>query len=152
TNCLFSIWGSGPNVVAVGCSGTIRYTPNGGAQWIGGSNNTSALYSVFAADINDLYVAGTEPSDGSNTATVQYSASLGASWSRVGPLMPYVLNCGWAASATEIFVGGSALLLHSTDGGSTYVNDPIASATQVDSVWGTANDNVYAIGSQGEIF
>ncbi len=165
TKHLYGVWGSGPsNVFAVGADGTIlRYD---GTSWSSMTSSTpNNLYGVWGTAANNVYAVG------AGGKILKYD---GSTWtSKTGPTPTSTYNQDlhgvWGSSAQNVWAVGKHrfaiewlilwkyyyTLWQTTNGGgawgSPYSLDGGPFGYDLNAVWGTAANNVYAVGAGGKI-
>ena len=73
----------------------------------------------------------------------------GANWQEASRPQDWVIGA-WAASDSEILVGGTALM-RSTDGGATFTNEALPVSQSIMAIWGASANDVYVVGQDGTI-
>lgn len=141
TAVLYSVWGSGPTLVAVGTGGVVRRSTNRGYTWTGVSSGTaSTLTSVWGDGANVVAVG--------SGGTIVHSTDGGATWAAVASGTANTLHEVSGGGSTFVAVGDSGTMLRSTDGGSTWA--PVATGTtqSLQAVWG--DGSFFVVGARLE--
>ncbi len=102
-----------------------------------GCTTTNDLYAVWGASIDDVWAVGANSTvfhlQGGSTCEVQTN----------GVPAGVILRAVWGRSATDVFIAGDGVILHSSDRGATWVNGNQPTASQFWSIGGTSA-TVYA--------
>ncbi|MCU1282090.1 MAG: uncharacterized protein JWM53_5636, partial [bacterium] len=77
------------------------------------------------------------------------SGDGGATWQEASRPQDWVAGV-WAASETELFVGGSALM-RSSDGGASFTKVTLPADKSIAAIWGASANEVYAVAQDGTI-
>ncbi len=150
---LYSVHGCASNdVYAVGDNGTILYFDGEMDNMTSSCNAT--LSSVWCSDNDSVFAAGLFDFNAVKAPILYYN---GTSWTDIGPTGWYWHADIWAASETDVFVvgGGSdtvndgGTILHYD--GSSWTPMESGSSEVLFAVWGTASDDVYAVGDNGTV-
>jgi photosystem II stability/assembly factor-like uncharacterized protein len=101
---------------AVGYSGTILRTTDGGFTWVSQpSGTTESLYGVFFTDADTGTVVG-------NHGTILRTTDGGSSWtSQASGTTSILYDVAFDHPSAGFAVGAAGTILHTTDGGSTWV-------------------------------
>lgn len=173
-----SVWGSGAShVYVVGYErssavnrdvGLIVRSTDGGATWSETTYPALArreLHGVWGSSATDVYSVGLQRNTSTNLyeGVILHSTNGGASWTET--IFPHTssrhLYSVWGSSATDVWVVGDqgnpvtglreAVILHSTDGGTTWSESTFPSTKSVSlrSVSGSSATDVYASGLGG---
>lgn len=140
---LRGIWGAGTTeLFVVGVTGAIlRYD---GTTWMPmTSNTTSTLSAIWGSSATNLVAAG-------NAGTIQrYN---GSNWQAAPgtPITGVTFRGVWTISSQIFAVGATSAGLIATQQSAGW-NTQMVPAAHVASVWGTAGDDVYAVGAAGTI-
>jgi len=137
---LWGIWAADAmNLFAVGDSGTLLASVNGGATWDSKSIATVSLRGIWGSSLNDIYVVGL-------AGTILHSTDAGSIWQPQSGGNGNIFSI-WGLSASDIYVAeGAGTVLHGPNW------TPHAAATSVSAVWGTWTGNLYAVGTSGAIY
>ncbi|MAF26412.1 MAG: hypothetical protein CME07_00920 [Gemmatimonadetes bacterium] len=126
---LYDVKATGPlSCVAVGESGTILLTSDGGASWATPTTGVSSL-------LRGVDFSGTLGFAVGSGGTILRSTDYGVSWGTVASGIATGLRDVSVLSSTEVWAGGEhGALLYSTDGGDswTVVSQPTTSSTFLD--------------------
>ncbi|MEI6125556.1 MAG: thrombospondin type 3 repeat-containing protein [Pseudomonadota bacterium] len=152
---LRDVWGtSATDVFAVGEGGMILHFD--GFTWSTMSSPTTlTLQGVWGSSSTNVYAVGGPSGSGSgNGIILKYN---GTAWNiSLNALSVIRLHDAWGSSDNNIFaVGESGSILHTTDGGGTWV--PMANPVKDDSaitlrdVWGSSGSDIFAAGDNGTI-
>jgi len=149
TKGIYDIWGtsSGPDVFAVGLSGTILHY--NGTSWhseTGVPTGLGWLMGVWGSSESDVFAVG-EAVGGSGTI-LHFD---GTSWHRETSVPTTTnLHSVWGTSATDVFaVGYPGTILHFN--GSAWSTMDSGTSQALMSVWGTSATDVFAVGFGGTI-
>jgi hypothetical protein len=157
---------SRPLSAAVSVGGFIEAVGSGGrilqngfyTGWIDWPNplGTAGLGSIWGARADDLWACGASSTLGHVDSSFQWKP-----WPLTAQLpSDLVLNSGWSASTSEIFIVGrekigttfTPIILHSIDGGKTWAQHQAGITGQsLGSVWGSSGSDVYAVGGGGVV-
>jgi len=147
TKHLNDVWGTSANdVFAVGWDGTILHYD--GSAWSTMNSNTSTPYlnDVWGSASNNVFAVGTD-------GTIQHYN--GSTWSRMNSgLTGEQAVSVWGSAADNVFVsfsnyGSSQNLLH-YDGNTWSIMDS-GTTKALQHIWGTASNNVFAMGDDGTL-
>ncbi|MDY0001802.1 MAG: hypothetical protein RBU30_10940 [Polyangia bacterium] len=139
---LYCVWGSGPNDVYV--VGQDTSSTNVGYLWrFNGTSWTSgvgfpisfALRAVWGSGPNDVYAVGQQGN------LLHFN---GATWTPQSGFAGHLMAV-WGTSAADVFVAGAQGIIHFDGSQWTQMSLP-ASASGLTGLWGTAPDNVFAVG------
>lgn len=131
------------NVWAVGDSGTVLETYDGGVTWqakfLGREANGTVpnLYAVKATDQNNAFVLG---GDG----TIRSTTSAGGSWVTTRPASPLSLTAGVLIDASHAWAADGTHLFNTSDGGSSW--SPAGNPLNVSKVTALDTQNIFAAG------
>jgi photosystem II stability/assembly factor-like uncharacterized protein len=138
-------------VYAVGASGTVQKTTDGGANWSSQTTNSNyVLYGVNAVSSTTAYAAGKSGSDG-----VILKTTDGTNWSTVETVSGTPLN---AISVVEtnpnvaFAVGDGSIIMQTTDGNTwsdTGFSSNIGGA--LSSIYAVSSTKAYAVGVIGSV-
>jgi hypothetical protein len=138
SNTLRDVWGTGTHLFAVGEKGTALRSSGG--EWTGMVTNSAAdLYGVWASGPADAFAVGAEGKFRWN----------GSAWTRqvVEPLAPPA-RAVWGGSPTSVFAIDEDGRVRRYDGSSwTTARTRAAIADLFYGLWGLAEDELYAVGS-----
>ncbi len=146
TDTLLGVGGtSGSDVYAVGKNGSIVHFD--GTQWAAQPSGTTVqLNAVWAVSPQDVWAVG-------RSATVLHSTGTGT-WTEVAtPLVSRGLSV-WASGSADVFISGLAEIVHFD--GTTWTSmalpqEVLDGVLYVYSLWGSAPDDVFAVGEGGLI-
>jgi hypothetical protein len=144
-------WTTSPGSYAVGDKGLLAYTTETGIPGSWGtltSNTSNTLRAVWGSSSSDVYAVG----DG---GVILHNTNAG-----VGSTGTWVktthgssnLTGVWGSSARDVYVVGEApaVILHSTDGGTSWTSkEPPSAAFGLAAGWGRSGSDVYAVGATG---
>jgi hypothetical protein len=144
---LSAVWGSSASDVYVVGTGVVLHSTGNGI-WVAQVSGTMPNFqAVWGSSATDVYVGGTN-------GTILHSTGNGAWVSQTtGTILAF--SSIWGSSATDIFASandtmGTPTIFYSPgDGTWTPVWTGSMSKNSLWSVWGTAHDNVYVVGSGG---
>jgi photosystem II stability/assembly factor-like uncharacterized protein len=144
-----SIWGSSDHDVYVAShydSPMLHFTDVSANGWQAVSiPGNPILHVVWGTDANDIYAAG----DG------VWHSTDGQTWTQIYTSAPEEVFWGlWGASSSDFVVVGGTIepnptvgeILHTTDGGRTFVKQQLPAFLGVTSVWGSSSQDLYAGG------
>jgi hypothetical protein len=160
------VWGSSASdVYVVGDSGTVIHY--NGVSWstVASGATSCSLKSVWGSSTDNVWAVGDRLSKGGNDYryTILHSIDNGSTWSDLQVANGQNLKSIWGSSATDIWAVGDAwksgknnyyTILHTTNGGTSWANTATVGTTTpqtLRSIWGTSENNVYAVGSSGTI-
>ena len=138
-------------VYAVGASGTVQKTTDGGANWSSQTTDSNyVLYGVNAVSSTTAYAAGKSGSDG-----VILKTTDGTNWSTVETVSGTPLN---AISVVEtnpnvaFAVGDGSVIMQTTDG-STWLNSGFSTniGGALSSIYAVSSTKAYAVGVIGSV-
>ena len=136
---LFGVWGTSMNnVFAVGSEGKIIHY-NGIAWATMSSGTTEYLYGIGGIDASNVYALG---NDGT---LLRYN---GTTWLTISGVTSNRLYYAWGLSASDVYVIGWHELLH-YDGSSW--NPAVSTSIDLRGIWGSAADDIFAVGISGRI-
>ena len=152
TNNLSGIWGSsGSDVFAVGSGGAILHY-NGSTWSAMSSGTTQTLNGVWGSSETDVFAVG------SGGTILHYN---GSTWSAMSSGTAFPLYGVWGSSGTDVFAVGDdsywdnidihyykGIILHYN--GSTWSTIASGTAFPLYGVWGSAADDVFAVGGYWE--
>ena len=135
----------GKHSLAVGYSGLIRYSADGGKNWSYGHNSSMCLFACSMLDADTYFASG-------NGNDVIFSKDAGKSWNHLtdiigrGKSLSFIdRSNGWASSKTW--------LGETRDGGTTWLPIPLpADASMVETAVMTAPGNGYLVSPKGVLF
>ncbi len=134
---------------AVGTTGTILSTANGGMTWTAGSVSKETLTQVSFTTPNNGWLA--------SIGKVQYTGSGGKTW-RVqhqargtGKRPPGILDLYFVSTTEGWAVGGSGTILHTKDGGSRWENHRDLSDKHLWGVYFVDANHGWIVGEAGEV-
>jgi photosystem II stability/assembly factor-like uncharacterized protein len=133
--------------IAVGDSGTILSTTDGGASWTPqSSGTTNALIGVYVLDQNIAIAVGTNGTilrteDGGATWTPQYATNAGAN----------LFGVSFADANNGIAVGDSGTILLTADGGQSWMTEPSGTTNHLQTVSFIDVATAIAVGDFGTI-
>jgi len=137
---LFGVWGTAlNNVFAVGESGTIIHY-NGSAWSTMASGTTEYLYGMGGINSSNVYATG---EDGT---LLRYN---GTTWLSISGVTSNRLYHAWGLSPNDVYVCGWRELQH-FDG--TSWSPAMVTTADLRGVWGSAADDIFAVGISGRIF
>lgn len=135
--------------IAVGTSGAMTRTTDGGANWVGGSVGSDTLRGVFALSATEVYAVG-------SSGALQRTIDGGNSWTKqaVTPTpVTSTLYGVWASGPNDVWaVGAGGTVLRTTNGGTTWTKITTPTTTGMNAVWGSDANNVYFVGDSGTIW
>src|SRR3990167_2688464 len=140
---LRSIWGfSASQIYGVGDGIVASWNGSQMAQVVSGAENGDVygLASVWGASAAKLWAVS------SSTLGVCYSIDQGATWTAAAAQPAGSANAAvvFGFSATDVWVGGTGYISHTTDGGATWTDYALAApALNCNTIFGTAANNVY---------
>lgn len=143
TNILTNIFFSDQNTgTAIGLSGTIRRTTNGGSNWSSQTIAAGNLYGVYFTNSNTGYVCG----DG---GIVAKTTNGGTSW--VIQTVPVELYRGiyFTDDNTGYACGSSGLVIKTTSGGSSWVTQITPNANFLNNIGFLDAQTGFSVGSAG---
>jgi len=136
-------------VYAVGDSGTVQKTTNGGTDWSSQITNSNyVLYGVNAVSSTTAYAVGKSGSDG-----VILKTTDGTSWSTVETVSGTPLN---AISVVEtdpnvaFAVGDGPVIMKTTDG-TTWTDSGFSAGGALSSIYAVSSTKAYAVGLVGSV-
>lgn len=135
------VWGfDAANLVAVGWQGVAYTSDNSGVSW-GPAVTPSAndIYGVFGFGSSAIYAVG-------KAGSLLFSSDGGKKWAKIDSGYTTNFNCVWGSSASDVFIGGDGVLLHSQNGWSSSSNFSVG-ATSVTKIWGTDASHIFALAS-----
>ena len=121
---------------AVGQSGAIQKTTDGGATWVGQASGTgNSLFGISAVDTSTAYAVGPsgtilKTTDGGSTWITQCSGGSGPS---TGCISDHLNDVSVVDASTAWAVGALGALLYTTDGGTTWTSqtNPVSGSTGI---------------------
>ena len=140
---LHGIWGStSDNVFVVGDGAAILHY--NGTDWTRQitiyPSTTANLNGVWGSSATTVFAVG-------GGGTVLKTTNGGSSWSAITSTTSQGLNAIWGSSASDIFaVGDNGTIIHS-DGSNWSLPMETGTTVKLLGVFGTANDDVYAVGN-----
>src|SRR5581483_5009321 len=155
----------GPTVFGAGCFMSFACqalrSDDSGATWnhttlmTGGAGHVYPDVVAIFSRGDDVYIliniVGPDSAGSPVSSYVVHSADGGASY-KVGTAMMGTLGALWSSEPGDLWLAGDAgLVAHSTDGGMTLARVTVPSAANLRAVWGSAADDVYAVGAGGAI-
>ena len=171
---LRAVWGMSPSELwAVGSQGTnsrqpVLHSLDGGVSWsrvYPAPVQARMLNGVWGSSAGTVFMVGmqADPATGISVGVILRSSSGGVGWANAvtapSPNGRYLYDI-WGSTDTDLWVAGaewhnasaelSGLMLHSTDGGVTWSEHPIARATaeELVGVWAGPGAGVYAVGNR----
>jgi photosystem II stability/assembly factor-like uncharacterized protein len=132
-DALNSVWGTGSNVFAVGDSGTILYTSDGGKTWTRQSSGVAErLEAVWGTGSGDIYVGGTNQ-------TILHTFDLGKTWTKLstGTSGPGSITGFAGGGRGDVYaVGGQGgKFLFSSSDGATWTQRDTGLQVYLNAVW-----------------
>jgi photosystem II stability/assembly factor-like uncharacterized protein len=145
-----SLWGSAiDDVYMVTINGGRMHSSDGGATWKDvGKGLDGVIVGVWGTGVGDVYMIGWD-------GRLFHTFDRGKTWQRVALKTKDNLRAIWGRSAKDIYIaaGGdhdAGTLLHTTDGGATWREEPHPIATPIFGLAGDAR-SVYILGTGGRI-
>ncbi len=131
---------------AVGASGTILATTDGGATWKAQTSGTNrSLYAVTFTGATSGWAVGA-------FGTILATTDGGATWTAQTSGVTTDLYCVTSVSATDAWaVGASGAILATTDGGATWAAKPSGTTSNLRAVTFTSATAGWAVGASGTI-
>jgi len=147
---LYGISASDPSVAyAVGESGTVQKTINGGTNWSSQTTNSNyVLYGVSAVDATTAYAVGKNGNHG-----VILKTTDGTSWTTTQTVSDTPLN---AISVVEtdpnvaFAVGDGPVIMKTTDG-TTWTDSGFSAGGALSSIYAVSSTKAYAVGLIGSV-
>ncbi len=131
----------------------IRRTTDGGTTWTtvysGFSGSQSGYINAVTRGGTTMFALANACSVPSCVGAIFRSRDDGNNWAEASRPQDY-LSGVWAASADEIFVGGTALM-RSRDGGDTFTKVPLPVDKTILALWGAGANELYAVSYDGAI-
>jgi hypothetical protein len=131
----------------------IRRTSDGGQTWTtvysGFGGSQSGTMSGLVRGNAALFGLANGCSVPACVGAVFRSLDDGKSWQEASRPQDWVAGA-WAASDSELLVGGSALM-RSTDGGASFTKVTLPVDKSIAAIWGASANDVYAVGQDGTI-
>ena len=136
-------------VVAVGNSGVILRSANGGASWSAVASPTPyALRGLCFSDANNGWAVGGGNFTG--TGTVIHTVNGGASWTLQSSTLPNTLRgVSFSSSLVGTAVGLGGLIVRTTNGGSTWTTQSSGTTFDLNGVAFTDDNTGWAVGYAG---
>jgi photosystem II stability/assembly factor-like uncharacterized protein len=146
---LSAVWGSGPkDLYLVGAKGTILHSSDGTTFVAQTSGTKQTLWSVWGTSASDVYAVG-------NAGTLLHTTDGGTTWTTIKTKATQDLHVVWGTGPKDVWAAGCALL-HSTDGGATFVQAMKVPGAGVENpcgggdscspytvAWGSAPDDIW---------
>lgn len=134
--------------LTVGYSGLIRFSKDGGKNWLAGTNRSMCLYGCNILDEKTFFATG-------NGKQVIISKDAGDTWGRVtdiGGSSPKGKSISFS-SATDGWVSSKTWLGETTDGGKTWSQIPLPEGVSlIETVCTTKAGTGYAVSGEKELF
>jgi hypothetical protein len=131
----------------------IRRTSDGGQTWTtvysGFGGSQSGTMSGLVRGSAALFGLANGCSVPACVGAVFRSLDGGTSWQEASRPQDWVAGA-WAASDSELLVGGSALM-RSTDGGASFTKVTLPVDKSIAAIWGASANDVYVVGQDGTI-
>jgi hypothetical protein len=131
----------------------IRRTTDGGQTWTtqysGFSGSKSGYINALARGTTKMFALANGCSVPACVGAVFVSADGGNTWTEASRPQDFVTGV-WAASDSEIFVGGTALM-RSQDGGATFTKVTLPVDNTILALWAASANELYAVGFGGTI-
>jgi photosystem II stability/assembly factor-like uncharacterized protein len=131
----------------------IRRTTDAGQSWTtvysGYSGSQSGYMNGVARAGASMLALANGCSVPACVGAVFRSVDGGDTWTQASQPQDWVAGV-WAASESEIFIGGTALM-RSSDGGSSFAKVGLPVDKTILAVWGVSANEVYAVGQDGTI-
>jgi hypothetical protein len=131
----------------------IRRTSDGGQTWTtlysGYSGSQSGYMNAITRGDKLMFALANGCSVPACVGALFRSADGGATWTEASRPQDYVTGV-WAASDSEIFVGGTALM-RSLDGGATFTKVTLPVDSTILALWAAGPNELYAVGFGGTI-
>lgn len=108
--------GSTQAAIAVGASGTVLYTTDGGAKWLAGTSGTTSDLQAVDMTTNTVgYAVG-------GTGLILKTSDAGVTWTQVGSgvTTEKLYDIKMYSTTTGYIVGGNGTILRTTDSGTTW--------------------------------
>ncbi len=136
----------GSNGWAVGASGTIVHTANGGTTWASQTSGTSnTLWEVFFTDAN----TGTAVGDG---GTIRRTTNGGTTWtSQSSGVSTALLSVHFSSTNTGTAVGNGGVIRRTTNGGTSWAGQTSGTSTNLWGIYFTDVNAGTAVGENGVI-
>jgi photosystem II stability/assembly factor-like uncharacterized protein len=144
-------WQTSPGSYAVGDNGLLLYTTESGipGSWgMQASNTNATLHAVWGSSTSNVFVVG---AGGLILHTTNAGVGTTPTWNKTVQGSSELMGV-WGSSDADVYVVGSApaVILHSTDGGSTWSSTtPSPSVIGLFAVGGRSVNEVYAVGATG---
>lgn len=143
------------NVYAVGSSGTILTTTNGGTSWINRtavSGTTRWLGGVDTVDASTAWAVGGGPGPGEG-GIIRKTTNGGAAWtSQTSPTSNVVLrNVDAVSTSVAWVVGDAGTILKTTDGGTTWLSQTSGTTNSLYDVAAVDANIAWTVGAAGTI-
>lgn len=162
---LYQVWGATPNFVlaaggyaSTGPSTVLRYD---GANWAvvpwSGTSTTQYLYGISGpANATSAQIVGGYGTlasyNGTNITLSNQSYPIASSTTTPPQLTTSYLNAAWGNSTSVYAVGdGGTILYGSTNFWSAQTGSGTVTTNSLQSIWGTATNNMWAVGYNGTI-
>ncbi|QTA83005.1 CalX-like domain-containing protein [Desulfonema limicola] len=150
---IFSIWGTtGSDILAAGINTLLHYN---GRNWIKASDRLLHFRCMWGSSGSGIYIGGTDP-DNNDTGFIYQYNNLELSKININPAIPvYGL---WGSSNSEIFAvggnqdtGGTILYFDGKNWNPAWQQSDKGFTKKLESLWGTSENNVFAVGEQGTV-
>lgn len=148
TEHLNGVWGSSAlDVFAVGNSGTIVHTTDGGKSWKKESAGAATdLESVGGSGSGEVYAVGV-----ASSVALRRNPAGGWDTLTIGPPHGDLIRL-WVAAPGSVYITGSGgVLLHTRDGGQSWLSETTHSGAGLNAAWGASPLDVYVVGTSGAI-
>jgi len=142
---LSGIWGLDNLLIAVGGSGTILRSDDGGKTWTRQASPKDAwLRCVWGTGPDDIFVVGGN--------AIMHSTDGGITWQpQKVPVTGAFFMSVWGSGREDVYVVGSdGIILNTTDGGKTWNKDNSNVNGTLYDVWGSGADDIYIVGQSKE--
>src|SRR5262249_3994561 len=134
TTQLRAVWGSGPSdVYAVGATGTIVHSDDGGVTWTARqSGTTSNLWGIWGASSSDIYIVG-------DPGTARHSEDGGVTWQECTGIPAMAVEGVTGVSQGQVFAAvaggpGVGAIIQANDGDTSW-STSISSSDYIVGVW-----------------
>ncbi|HUS28755.1 MAG TPA: hypothetical protein VMZ53_09600 [Kofleriaceae bacterium] len=148
TDKLFDIWGSSAtDIYAVGNGSALLHSTGNDTWTLENVPVTTALYGVGATTASDVIVAGNATPSG--MAILRPNGAGG--WQQEPNTLPQVLNDGYVASPTNMWVIGYGGLIAHSNGDGSWTSESTGTSATLFTWWASGPNDFYVVGDAGTL-